>query len=227
VGPLSSAIVEYGFCLTQEAKPVSHSVPRPGILKRTLDLAISIPALLLLSPFLAMVALTIRMIDGGPVLYRAKRVGKDGVPFDCLKFRTMVVNAEALKVHLMKRNIHGKGITFKVLDDPRITWLGRIIRRWSIDELPQLWNVVRGEMTLVGPRPACPLEVARYSPADRDRLAVAPGLTCIWQVSGRCQIPFEKQVEMDRQYIHNQSFFLDLYLILRTIPAVVLGKGAY
>jgi len=182
---------------------------------------------LILSPLLALVALAIRMIDGGPVFYRAKRIGKDGIPFECLKFRTMVPNAESLKQNLLPKNIHGKGITFKVKDDPRVTRLGRILRRWSIDELPQLWNIVKGEMTLVGPRPACPSEVARYQANDWERLAVVPGLTCTWQVSGRCHIPFEHQVALDREYIQKQSLWLDIQLILKTLPAVIKGYGAY
>lgn len=223
---MSTVISEF-----QVALPIRRvwSAPSGSYLgvKRLIDLVLGITALVVAAPLFLLVALAVKLQDGGPVFYRARRIGRNGVAFNCLKFRTMVVNAEALKVDLMRRNIHGKGITFKVLDDPRITRLGRVIRRWSIDELPQLWNVIRGDMSLVGPRPACPQEVARYSASDRDRLTVTPGLTCLWQVSGRCEIPFEQQVKLDREYIQNQSLALDAILILRTIPAVILGKGAY
>src|SRR5262249_49914706 len=139
------------------------------------------------------------------------------------KFRSMVINAEQLKAGLLARNDHGDSITFKMKRDPRITWIGRIMRKFSIDELPQLWCVVRGTMSLVGPRPPLPSEVARYSLADRRRLDVTPGLTCIWQVNGRGDIPFDRQVELDIQYIESRSFWLDVCLLLRTIPVVLLG----
>ncbi len=228
---MSTVISE--FQVTRPVRPIrsarrlSSSSSSYLNIKRFLDLVFCSSLLILTSPLLLVVALLVKLQDGGPVFYRAKRVGKKGVPFFCYKFRTMVPNADAMKSDLLRRNIHGKGITFKVVDDPRITRLGRVMRRFSIDELPQLCNVLRGEMTLVGPRPACPQEVARYSSTDRDRLAVTPGLTCLWQVSGRCEIPFERQVELDRQYIQNQSLALDAVLILRTIPAVIFGKGAY
>jgi lipopolysaccharide/colanic/teichoic acid biosynthesis glycosyltransferase len=139
----------------------------------------------------------------------------------------MVVNAEALKDTLLSQNVHKEGVTFKMKKDPRVTWIGGIIRKLSIDELPQLWCVLKGDMSLVGPRPPVPREVAQYSLADRRRLDVTPGLTCIWQVSGRGDIPFPQQVELDVQYIQSQSFWLDIKLLLKTIPAVLLGKGAY
>jgi len=195
--------------------------------KRVLDLGFCIPALILLAPLFGLIALAIWLQDRRPIFFVSTRVGKDGIPFEFIKFRTMVVGAETLKESLIEKSIHGQGITFKVKGDPRITPVGRILRRLSLDELPQVWNVVRGEMSLVGPRPAVADEVARYNAYDRERLTVLPGLTCIWQVSGRCEVPFGKQVEMDRYYIRNQSIWLDLWLMLRTIPAVVLGKGAY
>jgi lipopolysaccharide/colanic/teichoic acid biosynthesis glycosyltransferase len=139
----------------------------------------------------------------------------------------MYCDAEAQKKLLMIHNEMEGGILFKMKQDPRITPIGRFIRRTSIDELPQLWNVVKGDMSLVGPRPALPHEVALYSPYQRQRLSVLPGITCIWQVSGRSEIPFTQQVEMDLQYIATQSFWGDLKLLLKTVPAVILGKGAY
>ncbi len=206
------------------ALATTHATP---VVKRLLDLALCGPAMLLLSPFFALVALLIKLQDGGPVFYKSTRIGKGGVPFEFLKFRTMVVNAEAVKSALLAQNIHGAGITFKIKRDPRITWVGAFLRRFSIDELPQLWNVLRGDMSLVGPRPAVPSEVVQYTDSDMERLKVIPGITCIWQVSGRSEIPFERQVEMDREYIRTQSLWMDLSLLLRTIPAVLHGKGAY
>ena len=150
-----------------------------------------------------------------------------GEEFNFPKFRTMVTNAEALKASLMKKSDLGESLTFKMKQDPRVTWIGRFLRRFSMDELPQLWCVFVGKMSLVGPRPPIPSEVSKYSVADRRRLDVPPGLTCIWQVTGRSDIPFEGQVRLDREYIDNRSIFLDLKLLAMTIPAVITGRGAY
>lgn len=196
-------------------------------IKRVLDLGITIPALVLLSPLLGLIAILIKLQDGGPILFKSVRIGKDGVPFKFLKFRTMVNHADTLKSRLLDFNQHGMGITFKMKNDPRITWIGGFLRRWSLDELPQLFNVIVGEMSLVGPRPAIPGEVARYTDFDRERLRVLPGITCIWQVSGRSEVPFERQVLMDREYIEKQSLWMDLTLLFKTIPAVLRGHGAY
>jgi lipopolysaccharide/colanic/teichoic acid biosynthesis glycosyltransferase len=196
--------------------------------KRALDLLVVVPALLLLAPLFAVVALAIRAHDGGPVLFWQRRVGRDGVEFAFPKFRSMVTNAETVRVALAAANQHGaEGVTFKMKRDPRITPIGRIIRRTSIDELPQLWCVLRGSMSLVGPRPPLVGEVARYSLADRQRLAVTPGLTCIWQVSGRSEVPFPQQVQMDLEYIRQPSLRADIGLLLKTLPAVIRGRGAY
>jgi len=192
-----------------------------------MDLLVCVPFLLVLAPILAFIALIIKLQDGGPVLYRSIRIGKGGKPFEFLKFRTMVPNADEIKARLLDRNVHGNGVTFKLKKDPRVTWFGGFLRRFSLDEFPQLWNVVRGEMSLVGPRPAVPSEVARYSDSDRARLQVVPGITCIWQISGRADIPFEKQVEMDREYIQMQGPITDLRILALTLPAVLSGKGAY
>ena len=176
----------------------------------------------------ALVALAIRCHDGGPVLFWQRRVGRHGVEFDFPKFRSMSVDAEARRDALAQRNQHGEaGTTFKLRHDPRITPVGRWIRRASIDELPQLWCVLRGEMTLVGPRPALPREVATYALEHRERLSVTPGLTCIWQVSGRSELPFPQQLAMDLDYIRHASVALDLRLLVLTVPAVVSGRGAY
>jgi lipopolysaccharide/colanic/teichoic acid biosynthesis glycosyltransferase len=195
--------------------------------KRSLDLVVATTLLLALSPMFAVIAVLIKLTDGGPVLFWQRRVGQWGRELAFPKFRSMVVNAEQLRQQLLAQNDHGGGVTFKMKRDPRITWIGRILRKLSVDELPQLWNVLRGDMSLVGPRPPLPSEVAQYSLADRRRLDVKPGLTCIWQVSGRGDIPFPQQVELDVQYIESQSLRLDFLLLLKTIPAVLFGRGAY
>lgn len=195
--------------------------------KRGLDITGSLCALLCFSPILLAVAIAIKLEDRGPVLFWQTRVGQWGREFPFPKFRSMVVNAEQLKSGLMARNDHENGITFKMKRDPRVTRIGRITRKLSLDELPQLFCVLGGEMSLVGPRPPLPREVAQYSLRDRRRLDVKPGLTCIWQVSGRGDIPFDRQVQLDVQYIESQSVWLDLLLLLKTAPAILFGKGAY
>lgn len=196
--------------------------------KRALDLVLVVPALGLLSPLFALLALAIKLHDGGPVLFWQQRVGRDGKVFSFPKFRSMVVDAEAVRARLLQANQHGaEGVTFKMKRDPRVTPVGRLMRRASLDELPQLWCVLRGQMSLVGPRPPLPGEVARYGLADRARLSVTPGLTCIWQVSGRSEIPFPEQVGMDLRYVREQSLGLDLKLLVDTVPAVIRGTGAY
>lgn len=201
-------------------------VPRAA--KRALDLLVVVPALLLLMPLFAMVALAIRLHDGGPALFWQRRVGRDGIEFAFPKFRSMRVDAEAVRQQLLQANQHGaQGVTFKMKRDPRITPIGRLIRRTSIDELPQLWCVLRGTMSLVGPRPPLVGEVVRYAPTDRQRLLVTPGLTCIWQVNGRSEVPFAQQVEMDLDYIRKPSLWADVRLLLKTLPAVIRGRGAY
>ncbi|MBL8148671.1 MAG: sugar transferase [Blastocatellia bacterium] len=197
------------------------------LLKRSVDIAVSLSMLMALSPLFLLVALLIKLTDGGPILFWQTRIGKWGKEFKFPKFRSMVMNAEALKDSLISQNDHKTGVTFKMKRDPRITWIGTIIRKLSIDELPQLWNVLKGEMSLVGPRPPVPREVANYSLADRRRLATTPGLTCIWQVSGRSNIAFPQQVELDVEYIQKQSFWFDLKLLVKTVPAVLTGRGAY
>lgn len=185
-------------------------------LKRLLDILAGLAALLLLSPLLLIVATLIKLEDAnGPIFYTQSRVGQWGRVFHFPKFRSMVSNADQLKDQLLHDNQHGDSVTFKMKKDPRITRVGRVIRRLSIDELPQLWCVVKGDMSLVGPRPALPREVALYSFADRRRLEVKPGLTCIWQVSGRGDIPFEGQVKLDEQYINSKSLLLDFKLLLQ------------
>lgn len=194
--------------------------------KRAMDILVSLSLLIILSPLMALVALLIKLTDGGPVLHWQTRVGRHGRLFPFPKFRSMVPNAEKLQAHLLAQS-ERQGVGFKMKRDPRVTWIGRIIRRTSIDELPQLWCVLKGDMTLVGPRPPLPREVAAYTLHDRRRLEAATGLTCIWQVSGRADVSFDRQVEMDIDYIHHASPLLDLKLLLLTIKAVITGKGAY
>lgn len=195
--------------------------------KRTLDVVIAGTAIITLLPIMLALAVMIKLTDGGPVLYWQTRVGKWGETFRFPKFRSMVMNAEAEQKKLFDSNLHGSGITFKIKNDPRITRIGRFMRKTSMDELPQLWSIIKGDMSLVGPRPALVLEVARYSLRDRRRLDITPGLTCIWQVSGRSDIPFPEQVRMDVEYIQQQSVWYDIKLILKTVPADITGRGAY
>lgn len=197
------------------------------IIKRTIDILASLTLLIVLSPLMLLIALTIKLTDYGPVFYISKRVGKWGKEFSFPKFRSMYINAEQRQTHLQSQNIHQHSGTFKMRNDPRITKIGKILRRTSLDELPQLWCVLKGDMSLVGPRPPIPSEVQNYTLEERRRLDIKPGLTCIWQVSGRSEIPFDKQVQLDLQYIESQSLWLDIKLLLKTIPAVLFGRGAY
>jgi lipopolysaccharide/colanic/teichoic acid biosynthesis glycosyltransferase len=197
------------------------------LLKRVVDIVLSVFGLVILSPLFLLVAILIKATDGGPVLFWQTRVRQWGREFPFPKFRSMVVNAEQLQAALFSQSEDKNGVKLKMKNDPRVTWIGRIIRRLSIDELPQLWSVLKGDMSLVGPRPHILSEVAKYSLADRRRLDAIPGLTCISQVRGRRDLSFEQQVKLDVQYIESQSFWLDIKLLLKTIPAVLTGKGAY
>ncbi|WP_114853273.1 sugar transferase [Brachybacterium sp. YJGR34] len=197
--------------------------------KRAFDLVASALALVLLAPVLAAIALRIRLHDGGPVIFRQQRIGRDERPFEFLKFRSMVTDAEAESVELVERAVQDRGndVMFKMRDDPRITRPGRFLRRYSLDELPQLWNVLRGDMSLVGPRPALPREAARYDEDARRRLSVRPGITGLWQVSGRSDLAWEDTVRLDLYYVDNWSFLRDLQILLRTVRAVLAASGAY
>ncbi len=197
------------------------------LVKRVLDVFVSVGALVFLSPVFALTALLIKLTDGGSVMFTQQRVGENGELFTFYKFRSMKMGADRLHADFQKWNEHSAGVTFKMRRDPRVTWIGRIIRKASIDELPQLLNVLKGDMTLVGPRPALPCEVDLYTPEQRRRLAVRPGITCTWQVRGRADIPFDEQARLDIEYIENRSLLLDLRLLAETIPAVLLGRGAY
>jgi exopolysaccharide biosynthesis polyprenyl glycosylphosphotransferase len=195
--------------------------------KRVLDVVGAGCGLLALLPLFLPLALCIRLDSPGPVLFSQTRIGRRGRPFRCWKLRSMYIDAEERKAALLAGNEMAGGTTFKMRRDPRITRVGRFIRKASIDELPQLWNVLVGDMSLVGPRPPVPMEVKQYTPRQRQRLAVKPGITCIWQVSGRSDIPFEDQVELDIEYISKRSLALDIRLLLSTVPAVLFARGAY
>jgi exopolysaccharide biosynthesis polyprenyl glycosylphosphotransferase len=205
---------------------VTHA-PRPyqRSLKRLFDIFASAAALVVLSPLLVAVAVLIKLTSKGPLFFKQKRVGLHGRPFHMFKFRSMIANAEELQEKLRAQN-EQTGPVFKIRNDPRITPIGRFIRKYSIDELPQLINVLRGDMSIVGPRPPVPQEVAQYEGWQRRRLSVRPGLTCIWQVSGRNQISFKEWMYLDMRYIDHWSLSEDLSLILQTFPVVLTGRGA-
>jgi exopolysaccharide biosynthesis polyprenyl glycosylphosphotransferase len=194
--------------------------------KRALDVALSAAALVVLSPLLLATAIAIRIDSPGPILFRQRRMGVNGREFLLLKFRSMYRDAEARLESLRARN-EASGPVFKIRDDPRVTRVGRFIRRTSIDELPQFWNVLRGEMSIVGPRPPIPSEVEKYQRKHLRRLSVKPGITCTWQVSGRSAIGFDRWMELDLSYIDNWSLWEDVKILARTIPAVLSGRGAH
>lgn len=196
------------------------------LIKRLFDVMVSAVALFFLAPLFALIAVLIKIEDGGPIFFAQRRVGKWGREFKMYKFRSMCVDAEAKFAEVLARNHHAKGITFKAKDDPRITRVGRYLRKFSLDEFPQFYNVLVGDMSLVGPRPPVPREVAKYTLADRRRLEATPGLTCFWQIGGRAEIDFPEQVQLDVQYIESQSFWLDMKILMKTVPAVLLGRGA-
>jgi len=205
----------------------SWVVQSSKVFKRIIDIVVSVLMLIMLAPLFVVVGLCIKSVDRGPILFWQTRVGLWGEEFPFPKFRSMVTNAETLKKTLLAKNDHEKSVTFKMKKDPRVTWIGRIIRKLSIDELPQLWCVLIGHMSLVGPRPSLPQEVVQYTLSERRRLDIIPGLTCFWQVNGRGDIPFDQQVQLDVKYIESQSFWLDVKLLFQTIPAVIFGRGAY
>jgi exopolysaccharide biosynthesis polyprenyl glycosylphosphotransferase len=194
-------------------------------IKRSLDVAGSLAGLILLSPFLVAIALWVKRDTEGDAFFKQPRVGRDGRVFECWKFRTMVKDAEAKRAELEPLS-EGPGLLFKLKEDPRITRVGKVLRRYSVDELPQLWNVLKGEMSLVGPRPALPSEVEQYDEWVRNRLKVKPGMTGLWQVSGRTETSFSDYVRYDLFYIQNWSLSLDLWILWRTLRAVFSAEGA-
>jgi exopolysaccharide biosynthesis polyprenyl glycosylphosphotransferase len=197
-----------------------------GVAKRAWDVVIATIGLVVLSPVMAVVAVLIKLDSPGPVFFRQRRIGKDGELFTIFKFRTMSVDAE-LRLSELENENEADGPLFKIRNDPRITRVGRVLRRFSIDEVPQLWNVLRDEMSMVGPRPALPSEAAKWGPRLRQRLRVKPGLTGMWQVNGRSNTSFEQYERLDLYYVDNWSLITDLMIIVRTIPKLLRGKGAY
>ena len=204
----------------------TRTSPLDAFLRRALDVVVSALALLLLLPLLMVIALLIRLGSPGPILFVQTRIGKDGHPFPVFKFRSMFTNAEE-RLHTVLAGNERTGPVFKMRRDPRITSTGRWLRRCSLDEVPQLLNVLRGEMSLVGPRPALPREVALYTPEQRVRLSVLPGLTGLWQVVWACGAVFEASVALDRAYVERQCAWLNVVILARTVPAVLTGHGAY
>lgn len=220
---------------TLPALPREDALPLPPksivsraymITKRLIDILGASVALLILSLPMLITALLIRLESHGPALFWQYRLGENGVPFRFWKFRSMVRNAEEVREQLLTSN-EAQGPIFKIRRDPRITRVGRWIRKTSLDETPQLFHVLQGKMSLVGPRPPLPEEVENYEPWQRERLDVRPGLTCIWQISGRSDIPFERWVELDIIYVRTRSLLLDLKILLLTPWAVITGRGAY
>jgi lipopolysaccharide/colanic/teichoic acid biosynthesis glycosyltransferase len=193
--------------------------------KRLLDLTVACIALLLLSPLFLLVALAVRLESRGPTFYVSTRLGRRARPFPFKKFRSMVRDAEVQRDRYLHLN-EMDGPVFKIRNDPRLTRVGRILRKTSLDELPQLFHVIRGEMSLVGPRPPIPAEVERYEPWQRRRLSVTPGITCLWQVRGRNRISFQDWMRLDMEYIDRMSLGMDLKILVLTIPAVLRGSGA-
>jgi exopolysaccharide biosynthesis polyprenyl glycosylphosphotransferase len=210
--------------LLQVTEPKFSGATR--ILKGALDRIVAAYALLVLTPLLLLIAAAIKLDSRGPVFFRQTRSGLAQTPFSLVKFRSMVTAAEDLLIDLTEQNESG-GVLFKIRRDPRVTRVGRVLRRFSLDELPQLWNVLKGDMSLVGPRPPLPREVELYADDARRRLLVKPGLTGLWQVSGRSDLSWEESVRLDLYYVENWSFVMDLGIIARTVGAVVAGRGAY
>lgn len=204
---------------------LDETIDAPVVLKRITDLTLSFFGLVGLLPFLFVLAFLVRLQSPGPVLYRSLRVGKRGKLFVCYKFRTMIIGADDKKESLRAHN-ERIGASFKMADDPRITRIGKILRRYSFDELPQLWNVFRGEMSLVGPRPHPLDDVQRYEVGDDRRLEVTPGLTGLWQVTARKDPSFRRNIALDLEYIERHSFWMDLAILYKTIFAVLEGTGA-
>lgn len=214
-----------GYALSRRKRTVLKAVDRG--LARGMDIVASALGMLALSPLLIGTALAIRLESKGPALYRQIRVGENGKPFEIFKFRSMRIDGPSQENLSKLSHDRNDGVTFKLKRDPRITMAGRIIRKFSIDELPQLWNVLKGDMSLVGPRPALPIEVDKYSKVERRRLRGKPGITCFWQIQGRADLPFDRQVVLDVAYLQKRSIWLDIGILLKTPMAVLSARGAY
>jgi exopolysaccharide production protein ExoY len=217
--------------LSLRSRPRSKEQPPiGGAIKRGFDIVGASAGLLLLSPLLMMLAALVKASDGGSIVYGHRRIGRDGKIFRCLKFRTMVENGDQVLGDYLARNPHMREeweATRKLQDDPRITRVGSVLRKLSLDELPQLFNILRGEMSIVGPRPVVPDELELYGPAADYYLSTRPGLTGLWQVSGRNDVSYNARVAFDRHYVENWSFAFDLKIIAKTVPAVLSSRGSY
>jgi exopolysaccharide biosynthesis polyprenyl glycosylphosphotransferase len=223
-GPRLHVTGVLGMPLLRLSAPVFTGARR--VVKEIVDRVGGMFLIALLSPFLLVLGLCIKLTDGGPVFYRQRRIGKDGKAFTMVKFRSMYADAEAQRIGLLAMN-EGQGPLFKLRKDPRVTRVGAVLRRYSMDELPQLFNVIVGSMSLVGPRPPLPEETERYGPDARRRLLVKPGLTGLWQVSGRSDLPWEESVRLDLRYVEDWSLALDALILWKTVRAVLKGQGAY
>lgn len=218
----AASVSDLDFDLDQWSQAKSYLV-----CKRILDIIGGLVGLVVLGPIMLVAMLLVWIEDGGPVIFRQQRVGKDGRTFSMIKIRTMVKDAEARRDEIEALNVHADDRSFKAINDPRILKMGAYLRRFSIDEFPQVINVLRGEMSLVGPRPPLIREVELYAPQDHVRFVVKPGLTCFWQIAGRGEIAFEGQVTLDKRYIQEHSTWIDLVIISKTVPAMIRGDGAH
>ena len=214
------------FVNTKGYRALPKAAQRSALAKRALDTSLVVMGAAVVLPVFAGIALAVKLTSKGPVFFVQQRVGRDGKTFGMIKFRSMFIDAEARRAALSDQSDRA-GVCFKLKNDPRVTPLGRILRRLSLDELPQLINILRGDMSLVGPRPALPEEVAVYPSYARERLDVLPGLTGSWQVSGRADLSFSQMIDLDIAYARRANLVTDLHILLRTFGAVVSGKGAY
>ena len=196
------------------------------ITKRVIDFVLAVILLIMLSPIFLIISLLIKLTSKGPIIFKQTRIGLGGKPFTFYKFRSMCVDAEKVREKLINLN-EANGPIFKIKNDPRVTPVGRFLRRYSLDELPQFLNVIKGDMSFVGPRPPLPCEVKQYEDWHLKRLSVIPGITCLWQISGRSNLSFDEWVKLDLHYIETRSLWRDFVILIKTIPAVLLGKGAY
>ena len=225
VGNLTFVASAAGYALSRRKRAFSKAFDRG--LARGMDIVASAMGILALSPLLIGTAIAVRLESKGPALYRQIRVGENGKPFEIYKFRSMRIDGPSQEQLSEQNHDRNDGVTFKLKRDPRITTVGRLIRKFSIDELPQLWNVLIGDMSLVGPRPALPVEVEKYSTVERRRLRGKPGITCFWQIQGRADLPFDRQVVLDVAYLQKRSIWLDIGILLKTPMAVLSARGAY
>lgn len=225
VGNVTFTLNAAKYALGRRKRTIVQSIDRA--LARAMDISASAAGLLILSPLLLGTALAVRLESSGPALYRQIRVGENGAEFEIFKFRSMRIDGPSQAQLSQQKHDRDDGVTFKLKRDPRITRVGQFIRKFSIDELPQLWNVFRGDMSLVGPRPALPVEVEKYSIVERRRLRGKPGITCFWQIMGRADLAFDRQVVLDVAYLQKRTIFMDIGILLRTPMAVLTARGAY